>query len=93
MVRNKQNRPHKAEPKEKEKKKMMNMIKRNPAVAAVFYFILTWAGFPLTALAISQLRGISFAEAVCLPHVILIFSVGSVISAIQMFYKTKYMHR
>ena len=93
MVRDKQSRPHRAESKEKEKKKMMNMIKRNPVVAAVFYFVLTWVCFPLTALLISQLRGITFIEAVNLPSVIYIFSAGSVISAVQMFRKTKNVAR
>ena len=93
MVRDKQSRPHTAESKEKEKKKMMNMIKRNPVVAAVFYFVLTWVCFPLTALLISQLRGISFIEAVNLPHLIMIFSAGSVISAVQMLRKAKNMSR
>ena len=93
MVRNKQNRPHRAEPKEKEKKKMMNMIKRNPVAVAVFYFVFTWVWFPITALLISQLRDISFVEAINLPHMIAIFSAGSVISAVQMFRKAKNVTR
>ena len=93
MVRGKQNRPHRAEPKEKEKKKMMNMIKRNPVAAAVFYFVLTWVCFPLTALLVSQLRDISFIEAVSRPYLIAVFAAGSVISAVQMFNKTKYVSR
>ena len=68
---------------------MMNKIKNNPTYAAIFYFILTWAGFPLAALIRSLLRGISFGEAACSPYMIVLFAAGSVISAMQMYNRVK----
>ena len=68
----------------------MNKIKNNPVYAAVFYFLLTWAGFPLAALIRSNLRGISFGEAAFSPYMIALFATGSVIAAIQMYNKAKY---
>ena len=68
---------------------MMNKIKNNPTYAAVFYFLLTWAGFPLAALVRSSLRGISFGEAAFSPYMIAIFAAGSVISAMQMYNRVK----
>ena len=69
---------------------MMNKIKNNPTYAAVFYFLLTWAGFPLTALVRSSLRGISFSEAAFSPYMIAIFATSSIIAAIQMYNRAKY---
>ena len=68
---------------------MMNMIKKNPTVAAVFYFILTWAGFPIAALLGSYLKGITFAAACCTPYLIATFALGSVVAAVQMYFATK----
>ena len=68
---------------------MMNKIKTNPTFAATFYFILTWIGFPVAALATSQLRNITFAAAASRPYLITIFALGSIISAFQMYFKTK----
>lgn len=71
---------------------MMNKINSNPKYAAIFYFLLTWAGFPLAALIRSAIRDITFAEAACTPYMIGIFAVGSIISASQMYWKTKNAH-
>ena len=68
---------------------MMNKIKNNPKYAAVFYFLLTWAGFPLAALLRSVLRDISFTEAAFTPYLISTFAIGSIIAASQMYWKTK----
>ena len=68
---------------------MMSKIKTNPALAAAFYFILTWAAFPVAALLRSYIKGITFTEAASAPYMITIFAAGSVISAIRMYYKTK----
>ena len=68
---------------------MKNMIKKNPAFAAAFYFILTWAGFPVAAFASSQLKGITFAQAASTPYMIATFALGSIIAAVQMYNKTK----
>ena len=64
-------------------------IKTNPALAAAFYFILTWTGFPIAGLAVSHLRHISFAAAAFTPYMISIFAFGSIISAVQMYFRTK----
>ena len=89
MVSSKQKQTAQSGIKRKEKKKMINKIKTNPAFAAAFYFILTWVGFPVAALAISLLRGITFAAAASTPYLLVIFPLGSIISAIQMYFKTK----
>ena len=68
---------------------MMNKMKTNPALAAAFYFILTWAGFPVAALLRSLIKGTTFTAAASTPYLITIFAAGSVISAIRMYYKTK----
>lgn len=68
---------------------MMNTNKKNPALEAVLYFILTWVAFPVTGLLISQIHGISFAEAVSKNYLILVFAAASVFSAIQRYYKVK----
>ncbi len=68
---------------------MMNKIKNNPTYMAMFYFFLTWAGFPLAALVRSSIRGISFTEAAFTPYMIGLFATGSIIAAIQMYTKTK----
>jgi len=76
----------------KEEKQMMNMmnkIKTNPTLAAAFYFVLTWMGFPLAAFVNSQLRGISFAEAACRPYILATFILGSTVAAVSMYFKTK----
>ena len=67
----------------------MNIIKKSPAFAAAFYFILTWIGFPIAALLSSQLKGITFAEACARPYLIAMFAFGSVIAAFQMYRMTK----
>ena len=67
----------------------MMMNKKNAVGEAVLYFILTWAVFPLTGLAISQIHGISFAEAVSRNYLIIVFAATSVISAIHRYYKVK----
>ena len=69
---------------------MMKKINSNPTYAAIFYFLLTWAGFPLAALVRSSLRGISFGEAAFSPYMIAIFAAGSVISAMQMYNRAKF---
>ena len=76
--------------KQKGVNKMMNKIKNNPTYAAVFYFLLTWAGFPLAVLVRSSLRGISFGEAACSPYLIAVFAAGSIISAMQMYSRAKF---
>ena len=73
----------------KENKKMMNSIKKNPALVAAFYFILTWVAFPVTALIVSHRKGITFAEAAFTPYMIGIFAFGSIIAAVQLYVKTK----
>ena len=69
---------------------MMNMIKKNPAFAAAFYFILTWIGFPIAAFVISHLKGITFAAAASTPYLIAVFAFGSITSAFQMYNRTKH---
>lgn len=68
---------------------MMDKIKNNPKYTAIFYFLLTWAGFPLAALVRSAIRDITFAEAAFTPYMIGIFATGSIIAAVQMYWKTK----
>ena len=68
---------------------MMNKIKTNPALAAAFYFILTWAAFPVAALLRSYINGITFTEAAFTPYMITIFTAGAVISATRMYFKAK----
>ena len=69
---------------------MMKKINSTPTYAAIFYFLLTWAGFPLAALCRSALRGISFGEAAFSPYMITLFATGSIIAAIQMYNRAKY---
>lgn len=68
---------------------MKNMIENNPAFAAAFYFVLTWAGFPIAALISSQVRGISFEVAASTPYILFTFVFGSIIAAFQMYVRTK----
>ena len=68
---------------------IMNIIKKSPAFAAAFYFILTWIGFPIAAFISGHLKGITFAEACARPYLITMFALGSVIAAFQMYNKTK----
>ena len=72
---------------------MMNRIKTNPALAAAFYFILTWAAFPVAGLIASHVKGITFAAAVCTPYIIGSFTLGSIIAAVRMYSKTKNSNR
>ena len=72
---------------------MMNKIKTNPTLAATFYFILTWIGFPVAALAVSLLRDTTFAAAASRPYLITIFTTGSIISAFRMYFKAKNLDR
>ena len=68
---------------------MINKIKTNPAFAAAFYFIITWAAFPVAALLASYLKGITFAAAASSPYIVGVFLLGSFISAFRMYDKTK----
>ena len=68
---------------------MMNKIKTNPALAAAFYFVLTWIGYPIAALLSSYIRGISFTAAATRPYMIVCFVVASIIAAFQMYNKVK----
>ena len=68
---------------------MINKIRTNPAFAAAFYFIITWAAFPVTAWLVSLRKGITFAAAASSPYIVGIFLLGSMISAYRMYYKTK----
>ena len=67
---------------------MINKIKNNPTLAAICFFLLTWATFPLVALVRSLIRGVSFAEAATHPYVIMLFVVGSLVEAFTIFRKT-----
>ena len=67
----------------------MNILKKSPAFAAAFYFILTWAAFPVAALISSHVKGITFAAACCRPYMITTFALGSIIAAFSMYNKTK----
>ena len=68
---------------------MMNMIKSNPKYAAVFFFIITWAMFPVAAFLKSIIYGISFGAAASSPYMIAIFSGASCIAAIEMYKRAK----
>ncbi len=68
---------------------MKNMIENNPVFAAAFYFILTWAGFPIAALISSQVRGISFEVAASTPYILFTFVFGSIVAASQMYIRAK----
>ncbi len=73
----------------KEEKEMMDKIRTNPIIAAIFSFIFTWAGFPAAAFIAGSLRGISFAEAAGRPYTLAIFAAGSVIAAVTMYHRTR----
>ena len=68
---------------------MMNKIKNNPTYAAVFYFLITWAAFPVAAFLKSIIYDISFGAAASSPYMIAIFSGASCIVAIEMYNKAK----
>ena len=68
---------------------MKKLLKNSPVFAAAFYFVLTWAGFPIAAFASSYLKGITFAEAATRPYLITTFVLGSIVAAAQMYNKTK----
>ena len=67
----------------------MKNILKIPAFAAVFYFILTWIGFPVAAYIISHVRGITFAAAATMPYLLWTFALGSIVSAVAVYTKTK----
>ena len=68
---------------------MINTIKKNPVFASAFYFILTWAGFPIAALISSHVKGISFAAACSSQYMIFIFVFGSIVAAVQTYIRVK----
>ncbi len=68
---------------------MMNKIRTNPKFAAAFYFVLTWIGFPIAALVISYVKGITFGAVAATPYLIITFALGSVVAAFQGYSRAK----
>ena len=67
----------------------MSKINTNPAVAAIFYFVMTWAGYPLAAMIRSLVKGISFTEAAMTPEVYLVYAALAIITSVQMYLKVE----
>ena len=67
----------------------MSKINTNPAVAAIFYFVMTWAGYPLAAMIRSLVKGISFTEAAMTPEVYLVYAAVAIITSVQMYLKVE----
>ena len=70
-------------------KNMKNLFKKSLAFAAAFYFILTWIGFPIAALIMSQVRGMTFGAACATPYLIATFGLGSLAAAFSGYSKAK----
>ena len=67
----------------------MSKINTNPVTAAIFYFVMTWAGYPLAAMIRSLVKGISFTEAAMTPEVYLVYAAVAIITSVQMYLKVE----
>ena len=67
----------------------MSKINTNPVAAAIFYFVMTWAGYPLAAMIRSLVKGISFTEAAMTPEVYLVYAALAIITSVQMYLKVE----
>ena len=68
---------------------LMNNVRTNPTFAAIFYFVLTWVGFPLAAFVSSQVHGVSLATAAGSLYLISTFALGSLAAAVSAFFSTR----